>query len=149
MPRRSPPAHRAPPSSAPSAQLRDAISDSPAVLLPGTFHVIVVAEVDVPADAFAVFRDGVEVTAIVSEAQLATVVHHGAQGPFRVLRFELAQPFAAPGFLAAIAAAIARRGVNQLLYSTWSFDYALVATEDLDAAMAGLRDMGFTVLADE
>jgi hypothetical protein len=130
-------------------ELADDIVASPARLLAGTVYVVELVETDAPADAFAVFRDGVEVTAIVSEAQLAAVPGARRQGPFRVLRFELARPFAAPGFLASVALAIARRRVNQLFYSTWSFDYALVGVDDLDDALAGLRHMGFTVIHDD
>jgi hypothetical protein len=129
-------------------ELADDIAASPARLLAGAFHVVKLTADAEAVGAFAVFRDGVEVTAIVTDAQLAAVTHTGSQGPFRVLRFELASPFAAPGFLASVSVAIARMGVNQLLYSTWSFDYALVAVDDLDAALTGLRNMGFTVLGD-
>jgi hypothetical protein len=130
-------------------ELADDIAASPARLLAGAFHVVELAADAPPVGAFAVFRDGVEATAIVTDAQLPAVPHTGRQGPFRIVRFELARPFAAPGFLASVSLAIARMGVNQLLYSTWSFDYALIAVDDLAAALTGLRRMGFTVIHDD
>ncbi len=62
-----------------------------------------------------------------------------------MLRFVLSKPFEAPGFLASASMAVALQRVNQLIYSTYSFDYLLVADDELAEALAGLRRMGFAI----
>lgn len=51
-------------------------------------------------------------------------------------------PFYAVGFLASVTSAIAAKGMNVLVVSTYSKDYILVRTEHTDLAKETLRELG-------
>ena len=127
-------------------ELVGVIAESPVRLLPDRVYVVELPRHSPPpTGTFAFLRDDVEVTAVVSEAGLAAVTPLRRRGPFRVLRFVLSKPFEAPGFLASASMAVALQRVNQLIYSTYSFDYLLVADDELTEALTGLRRMGFPI----
>lgn len=126
-------------------ELVEVIAESPALILAGHYYIVEIEkDRDVP-DALMIFRDDTEITALVSEVLLPEVRSKRHRGPYKAIRFILGRPFSAPGFLASAALAIARSRVNQLIYSTYSFDYVLVKVEDIEEAVSGLNRMGFVV----
>jgi hypothetical protein len=94
---------------------------------------------------FLVAEDGDEVTVVTTEASVAQVPHESFEGWFRLVEIRVSVPFKAVGFLATIARAIADRGLNVLVVSTFSKDYVLVRDESADAALDALRALGFPV----
>lgn len=129
-------------------ELAEVISESPARVLLADYYI---AKIGTSADAdgaLMVFQDDVETTAVVPESDLPRMATLERRGPYKAIKFVLGRPFSAPGFLASAALAIARSKVNQLIYSTYSFDYILVMATDLQSAVSGLERMGFAVSFD-
>lgn len=115
-------------------------------IVAGLFSVIRLpagARFDLPA--FVIARDSRETTAIVPQEVAESAAPLAQERNFRILRVNVATPFAAPGFLAAICTAIADKGANVFVVSTFSFDYILVRQNDLHAAVDALRAIGFEV----
>ena len=54
-------------------------------------------------------------------------------------------PFVAKGFLAKVTNTIADKGLNVLIVSTFSNDYALVKEETHKIAIEVLKDIGFPI----
>lgn len=99
-----------------------------------------------PATAhFLVAQDRDEVTVVTTESRVGEVPHASFQGWFRLVEVRISKPFQAVGFLATVARAIADRGLNVLLVSTFSKDYVLVNDETAEAALDALRALGFPV----
>lgn len=61
---------------------------------------------------------------------------------YRAIRFNLFAPFEGVGFIATLAGAIARKGINILCVSAYSCDYILVKEGDLAEAVRALRELG-------
>lgn len=93
-------------------------------------------------DAFAVIRDRGELT-IIAERSLLPGDVLAIEDGFRLFEFIVAEPFGAPGFISAIAAALAARGINIFPMSTFSRDYVLIRDEDCPAAITALVERGF------
>jgi len=94
---------------------------------------------------FAIFHDGRETTIVTTESRLAECEVLQAESPFALIEFQVSVPFQAPGFLARICAGLAERGINVLVYSTFSSDFLLVRWDELDESVWRLRAMGFTL----
>lgn len=63
-------------------------------------------------------------------------------GSYRLIRFLLHVPFEGVGFIAAIAGAVAKKGVNILAVSAYSCDYLLVKDEDVEPAREAIASLG-------
>lgn len=126
-------------------ELAEVIAASPALVLSGAYYIAEVPNAGEVPDALMTFNDGVETTVLIEENLLPQIMIKRHRGPYKAIRFLLGKPFSAPGFLASAALAIARSKVNQLIYSTYSFDYILVNVADMPDAISGLERMGFAV----
>ncbi len=62
-------------------------------------------------------------------------------GPYRLLTFDLALPLDLVGYLAAITAALAARGVSLYALSAYTRDHVLVRRPDLPAAREALAEL--------
>ena len=124
--------------------LRQVISQSPVVLHPARYAVLQVENCPDPRPHFLVCHEADEITVITTEqeAQRLSGVRQREQW-FRLLEFRMSTPFATPGFLATISQAIAARGLNQLLVSTFSKDWLLLREEDLSSGWEILGELGF------
>jgi hypothetical protein len=134
--------------SAVSAELQAVIQQSPLRVHPERYAVAQVVECRDAAPHFLVSHETDEVTVITTEAQfpqLQTV--RQVEKWFRLLEFRVAVPFQSPGFLAAIAQALAAQGLNILLYSTFSKDWALLHEAELERGIAALKALGFPMSA--
>jgi len=130
-------------------ELTEIISETPAIVLDGEYFIAATgAGSAAPQNSLMTFSDEVETTFILSGDRLKEVRTSQQKGPYRVIRLALSKPFFAPGFLASAAKAIALQRINQLVYSTYSFDYLLVNSEDLELATSGLANMGFEIRAE-
>jgi len=98
-----------------------------------------------PGECFAAMWDEFETTAVVAENDAGRFQPQQVHGGLRLLRVNVSAPFAAPGFLAAICAALAARGINVLVVSTFSRDYVLVDSGDLAGSLDALRGARFPV----
>lgn len=124
--------------------LKEIILKSPIVVLPGEYFVVALpvwySEV---TNAFCITRDDKETTVICLAEHLGEFATFERRGPFSLLRFKVALPFQAPGFLATITAALAAENLSVLVLSTFSFDYVLVSAKEQSAAVTTLRAAGF------
>ncbi len=125
--------------------LEDVIRTSPVEITPGRYAVVRLAQPCPLADHFLVCRDADETTLIAPEAHVPWDIALATETWFRLHAIRMAAPFAAPGFLARVTAAIARRGINVFVVSTFSKDYVLLKEEDLEAGAAALAESGFTI----
>ncbi|WP_344947567.1 ACT domain-containing protein [Sphaerisporangium flaviroseum] len=66
-------------------------------------------------------------------------------GPLTAFRIRTSRPFAAPGFLAALCAAIAATESSVLVMSTFTFDYIFVRQERSELAREALEGRGLRV----
>ncbi len=127
-----------------ATDVADVIRTSQVVVRPERYAYL--RTVERPAGpAFMVSHDGDETTAVVREADVPQTPHSKIESWFRMLEIRVSQPFIALGFLAAITRAIADRGLNVLVISTFSKDYVLVRDDALEIAVEALRELGFPV----
>jgi len=126
--------------------LQETIETSTIEVIEGSFAVIrLPVDVEIPFKAFGVTRDSTETTAIVRDNQLRDFKFLESHDGLRILRINVSAPFMAPGFLAAVCTAVASKGVNVLVLSTFTRDYLLVSNEDLDPTLSALRSIGFPI----
>jgi uncharacterized protein len=129
--------------------LEQAVAASPLVVHAGPYDVV---RLSPHADLgglrpFALMRDAFETTVIARPEQLADLRPLAREPGFALLEVRVVDPFETPGFVAAISSAIAAVGVSLLVVSTFSIDYVLVRTRDLDAALRALADRGLRTVA--
>lgn len=126
------------------ARLKSVIASSSLVVHPASF---LMAKVRGPITCEPVFvaRDGEETSVVATEDQVSELDAVAIEGPFRLFEFRISTPFETPGFLAAIAAALAEANINVLIFSTYSKDFVMVRSEDAESAIARLRTIGFAL----
>jgi hypothetical protein len=125
-------------------ELAEVIRASQVVLHPERFAYLQV-EARPPGAPFLIVEDRDEVTVVVREDDVDGTPYLAREGWYRLLEVRVAQPFTAVGFLASITDAIAARGLNVLVVSTFSKDYLLVRDASVQSAIEALRGLGFPV----
>lgn len=127
--------------------LESVIATSPAH---PTGDIVYVVQVTGPLELWpedlAIVREGVAVTIVSSSAKrLSAAFLEGrvVEGPFAVIRLDISDSFAAPGFIAAATSACAVHGINVFVLSTFEYDFLLVAESALPAALHALNQAGF------
>ncbi len=95
------------------------------------------------ANHFLIAQDQDEITVVTEEVNLAQASFEQDVTWFKLIEIRVSQPFAAKGFIACIAQAMADRDLNVLVVSTFSKDYFLVHEESTETAVDALRDLGF------
>lgn len=101
-------------------------------------------------DCFMLSKDQDEITCIVSEANLPKVkIIERNKDLYRLIELAVSVPFYSVGFLATVSAAIAGKGMNILIVSTYSKDYILVRQEHEQLTLSTLKSLGFEGMADE
>lgn len=124
--------------------LEAVIHQSPIDVVTGPFLMLrLPSGAAIPPSALCTFRDATELTVVVPAEDAPALDALETAGPFALLRARVAIPFVVEGFLAAMAGALAARGLNVLLVSTFSYDYAFVDHDALDEALAALGARGF------
>ena len=94
---------------------------------------------------FLVSQDKDEITIVTEEKHVSETQHEKAVTWFKLIEFKITKPFLCVGFLAAITKAVASKGLNVMIVSTFSKDYALIREEDSEAALEALREIGFSI----
>ena len=91
-----------------------------------------------------VIRDGDEITVVTAVANLPALGEHECNPErWRLLNVRCGRPFYCVGFIASIADAMARAGIDIVLASAFSNDLVLVMEKDLEAAISVLIGVGF------
>ena len=123
----------------------EVIRNSKACVLRGRYAYLKTDAVVDPTRHFLVARDEEETTVVTEEANVGSTSYAAEEKWFRLIEIRVALPFLAPGFIAAVTRAIADRGLNVLVVSTFSKDYFLVRDEAIEAAASALRELGFSL----
>ena len=126
-----------------SQDIATIIRNSSAFILPGRFAMARVQETEKEIEFFFFARDGLENTIVVEESGLAQVKYEDVQKWFKVIRLAVSVPFFSVGFLAKVSGALADRGLNILIISTYSNDYLLIRENDVEVAIEALKRLGF------
>jgi len=125
------------------AELEEDINSTKVVVHDGTFAYLKLEEL--PCDeCFMITKDTDEVTAVVREENLSDFQYEDVSKGFKLIEFKITKPFLCVGFLAVVSSTVAARGINILLVSTFSKDYALIREEHFDEAVDALEEKGFT-----
>lgn len=119
------------------------IKNSTLKVIPGRFAIVKTSGFDNSIKVFLVSLDDTETTMIVEERQLSKINYIDVQKWFRLIRMEVSVPFFSVGFLATVTSAIAKKGINVLVESTFSYDYLLIRENDFQEAYKALQDLGF------
>ncbi len=94
---------------------------------------------------FLICRDKDETTLITEEKNVSNTKFENEVKWFKLFEFKVSCPFQAKGFLAKISKTIADKGLNILIVSTFSKDYALIKEENFKVAVKALKNIGFPV----
>ncbi len=94
---------------------------------------------------FLVSKDADEITVVTKEENLTRLdVIERNKDDYSLIELKVSVPFYSVGFLAAVSSAIAKEGMNILIVSTYSKDYAMVRVEHTEKAVRTLLDLGFS-----
>jgi len=105
-----------------------------------SFAVIKATEPD--PEAFATVSDGTETTVIAADGEYNEDHVIELEKGWRLLTFEMVLPFELVGFLAEVATILAEEGISIMAVSAFSTDHILVKSDDLEAAIAQLSELG-------
>ena len=93
---------------------------------------------------FMVSRDNDEITVVTKAENLGKLrLIEKNKEIYALIALHVAVPFYSVGFLAAVANAIAGRGLDILIISTYSRDYILVKESESGEARTALKELGF------
>jgi len=112
-------------------------------IMPGVYGYATVSEYPSPDKCFVISTDRDEITVVAQVEQLdrQQVIERHPED-FGLIALHVAVPFYDPGFLASITSALAKRGLNVLIVSTFSKDYVLVRVDRVSVASDALLELG-------
>lgn len=84
---------------------------------------------------FLVTKDEIETTVIYNQEQSINGILEEKRD-YVLIAINVALPFYAPGFIAAVSSALAEKGISVLVVSTYSRDYFLVHKSNEDSAVS-------------
>jgi len=119
------------------------LTDSSFALDPQAYLFATVAQLPAPGAYRMLFVDDTETTVVApvaNEPQLRIVERNPKD--YRLIRTRPSAPFYATGFTGAITTALGQASVNVVVLGTYSFDYLAIRAEQLDQALAVLRQLG-------
>lgn len=123
--------------------LEKILSETTYEVLPGLYKYAQLKELPSDSNHFAIVQDADEVTVVTNkpEALRGGVIH---PSDYALVATNVSVPFYSVGYLAAISDAVASKGMNILILSTFSKDYFLVKHEELDKAQEAIQGLGLT-----
>lgn len=125
--------------------LQEAIPKSIATVMKGTYVYVKTDVLEKPDIHFMVSKDKDEITVVTKKENLKDLNVLEVVGDYKLIEFKPAVPFQTVGFLAKIAEVIANQGMNVLLVSTFSKDYAMIKEEFCENGLEALRNVGFPI----
>lgn len=124
--------------------LDDVIATSEVVVHDGRYAYLKADEEELN-DHFLISQDADETTVVTEEEHVDEVAYEDSVEWFKLFEIQVSEPFVATGFLATVTETVADAGLNILIVSTFSKDYALIKEEDWRAAADVLEERGFPV----
>ena len=110
----------------------------------GIFVYAKVESVPKSGNHFMISRDNDEITVVTLEGNLKDLdLIERNKEDYKLIALNVSVPFYAVGFLSTVSNAIAKKGMNLLIISTYSKDYILVTKEKLEDARQVLTELGF------
>lgn len=106
-----------------------------------------VSKVSDAKNHFMVCKDADEITVVTKEENLSGLVSAERNKDFyRLIALNVSTPFQSVGFLATVSQALAEKGMNILIVSTYSKDYILIKDDRVEDARLVLLKLGFREL---
>lgn len=125
--------------------LKKIIENSSFVLHQGRFVYTKVKTAPPIDNHFLVSKDDDEITVVTKEENLANLeLIEKNKDYYSLIELKVSIPFYSVGFLATVSSAIANKGMNVLIVSTYSKDYILVKEEYKNDAVQTLIELGFS-----
>lgn len=94
---------------------------------------------------FLISKDNDEITVVTKEENIGELdLIEKNKDYYSLIELKVSLPFYAVGFLAAVSSAIANKGMNILIVSTYSKDYILVREEHRENAIQTLTELGLS-----
>jgi hypothetical protein len=122
--------------------LDEVIKSSPVVVHKGRYAYLKTKEHELK-DHFLISQDKDEITIVTEEENIKNTKYEKDVKWFKLFEFKVSIPFLAPGFLAKISKTMAEEGMNILIVSTFSKDYALIREENWKKAVDAFKKVGF------
>ena len=125
--------------------LNEEIRASEVHVHPGRYAYLKAKE-QVLGNHFLISKDGDEITIVTEEANVKDIDFSEDTKWFKLFEIRPKTPFLAVGFIATITQAIADKGLNVLVVSTYSKDYILIKEDSDSQAIEALKELGFKVI---
>lgn len=125
--------------------LKEAIPNSIATVMNGTYVYVKTDKVEKNDIHFMVSKDKDEITVVTKKENIKDLNVLELVGDYKLIEFKPAVPFQTVGFLAKIAEVIANQRMNILIVSTFSKDYIMIKEEELEKGLQALKDTGFPI----
>jgi len=127
-----------------SKKLEKIIRQSSYEVVEGTFIYAKVSAYPREDDHLMVSKDNDEITVVTkAENEVKLRLIEKNKEIYALIALNVAIPFYSVGFLAAVTKAIADRGTDILIISTYSKDYVLVKQTELEKTKSALKELGF------
>lgn len=128
----------------PTVALDEVIRSSWFTVEPGNFVYTRVREVGDPSPHLLVIHEREDITVVTEEQNLRAlgVIDRNAES-WKLITVRCGNPFYCVGFIAYITGALARKGIDIVLTSSFSNDLILVMEKNLAAAHETLLEIGF------
>lgn len=124
--------------------LNDEIQLSEVFVHPGRYAYLQ-TDKQILGDHFLITKDADEITIVTEEKNIDSINFSKETKRFKLFEIKPNTPFLTVWFIAAITKAIADKGLNVLVVSTYSKDYVLVREETNDQARDALKELWFKI----
>ena len=98
-------------------------------------------------DAFAVIKDGKEITIVVEQWSGSHTLFSkdciDIDRDWKIITFDMNLPFELVGFISTIASALAKEKISIFVISAFSTDHLMVKNRDLEDTIRVLKELGF------
>lgn len=126
-------------------KLKKIIEGSSFILHEGRFVYTKVKTAPQISNHFLVSKDIDEITVVTKEENFSELdLIEKNKDFYSLIELKVSIPFYAVGFLATVSSAIANKGMNILIVSTYSKDYILVQEDQRENAIQVLTELGFS-----
>ena len=127
-----------------SERLQEVIRASWFIVEDGEYIYTSVKEITSPEKHLMIINDGKEITIVTREENLPLPGNYEAnKDKWRLLNIRCGNPFYCSGFIAYITGALAAKGIDIVITSSFSNDLVMVMEKDLDVSVSTLVEIGF------
>lgn len=125
-------------------RLKEVIRASWFIVEDGKYIYTSVKEITAPEKHLMIINDGKEITIVTREENLPLPgTYEANKDKWRLLNIRCGNPFYCSGFIAYITGALAAKGIDIVITSSFSNDLVMVMEKDLDMSVDTLIEIGF------